>query len=103
MKRTFWVFESGQTAVVVAGDEKTQGGAKPVHMAGKAATFAVKRRHIAAQVGVSTLDGVGLLFAPCDIMVGGASSLSVNQLVVGRKTIAIELIYMGHQRKHRVY
>ncbi len=103
MKRAFWVFESGETAVIVAGDEEAQCGAELCEMTGKAATFAVKRGHIAAPFGVGALDGVGLLFSGCDIMASGAFSLSVNQFAVGRKTIAVELMHMGHQRKHRVY
>lgn len=36
-------------------------------------------------------------------MASDAFSLPVNQFTVGRKTITVELMHMGHQRKHRVY
>ena len=89
--------------MVVASDEKAQGGAEPVHMAGKSSSSAVKGGHIAAQVGVSAFDGIGLLFAWCHIMAGRAFSLPVNQLAVGRETIAVELLHQGHQRKHPIH
>lgn len=64
----FRVFESGEAAVIVAGDKQSQGGAELVGVSGEAAAFAVESGHIATQVGIRAFDGVGLLFARCHIV-----------------------------------
>ena len=103
MKGAFRVFESGEAAVIVAGDKQSQGGAELVGVSREAAAFAVESGHIATQVGISALDGVGLLFTRCHIVACPAFTLPVDQLLVSGKSIAVELMHLGHQRKHAVH
>ena len=103
MKGAVGVFEAGEAAVIVAGDEQSQGGAELVHVTRKATASAIQGWHIAAQVGICTFYGVSLFFARCDMVACPAFALPVNQLLVSCKAVAVELMHSGHQRKHPVY
>ncbi len=100
---SFWVFESGEAAVVVAGDEEPHDGAKFLDVARETASPTVKRWDVTAQVGVCAFDGVGLFFARCHVVAGGALALAINEFVVSGQVIAVELMHPRHQRKHPVY
>ncbi len=89
--------------MIVAGDKQSQGGAELVGVSREAAAFAVESGHIATQVGIRAFDGVGLLFARCHIVTCPAFTLTVDQLLVSGKSIAVELMHLGHQRKHPVH
>lgn len=98
-----WVFESGEAAVVVAGDKETHDGAELVGVARETTSLTVKSWDVTAQIGVSAFDGVGLFFARCYVVAGGALALAINEFVVSGKAIAIKLMHMRHQRKHSVH
>ena len=100
---SLWVFKACQAAVIVASDKQAQDATQSVDVAREAAASAIQRRHVTAQIGIGAFDGVGLLFARCHIVTCPAFTLTVDQLLVSGKSIAVELMHLGHQRKHAVH
>ena len=100
---SLWVFESGEATVVVAGDKEPHDGAELFDVAREAASAPVKRWDVTAQIGVCAFDGVGLFFARCHVVTGGALALAINEFVVSGQVIAVELMHPRHQRKHPVH
>lgn len=81
--------------MIVARHKQAHEGAELFDMARKTASFAIQSRYIAAQVGVGSLHGISLLFAPCHIMAGRALALPIDQLLIGGESIAVELMHPG--------
>lgn len=94
---SLWVFKARQAAVIVASDKQAQDATQPVDVAREAATFAIQRRHITAQICISAFDGVSLLFPWGDIMACYPFALPINQFVVSGKSIAVKLMDWPHQ------
>ena len=82
--------------MVVASDKEAHEGAQFFDMARETAPSTNQRRHVAAQVGIGALDGVGFCFSRCDIVACRASALTIDQLVIGGEAVAIELMHCGH-------